>query len=77
MTKEKCANRGSERRGVWGAWKVISWKTDRRVTQNNTNMDLRAIGYKGGDGINLAEERDKWTVTELWVQQNAVKFLTS
>jgi hypothetical protein len=29
MRNDNCAHRGSERRGVWDAWRVISWKTDR------------------------------------------------
>jgi hypothetical protein len=45
-------------------------------------MDLGAAGHEGVDGINLAEDTDKWTihfysVTELRVPQKAVKFLTS
>jgi hypothetical protein len=45
-------------------------------------MDLTEIGWGGMDWINLAKNRDQWralvnTVMNLWVPQNAGKFLRS
>jgi hypothetical protein len=39
---------------------------------NNTEMDLREIGWGGMDWIDLAQDRDQWkslvnTVMNLWV----------
>jgi hypothetical protein len=44
-------------------------------------MDLREIGWDGGDWIDLAQDRDQWwalvnAVMNLWVPQNAGKLLS-
>jgi hypothetical protein len=44
-------------------------------------MDLREIGWDGGDWIDLAEDRDRWralvnAVMNLQVPYNAWKFLS-
>jgi hypothetical protein len=44
-------------------------------------MDLREIGWDGGDSIDLAQDRDRWralvkAVMNLRVPQNAGKFLS-
>jgi hypothetical protein len=44
-------------------------------------MDLREIGWDGGDWIDLAQDRDQWrtlvkAVMNLRVPQNAGKFLS-
>jgi hypothetical protein len=49
---------------------------------DDIKMDLRGIGLGGMDWIDLAQVRDQWrslvnTVTNLRVQQNAEKFLSS
>jgi hypothetical protein len=43
-------------------------------------MDLREIGWDDMDWIDLAQDKDQWralfnTVMNLWVPQNAWKFL--
>jgi hypothetical protein len=45
-------------------------------------MDLREIGWDGGDWIGLAQDRDEWrvlvnTVMNFRVPSNAGKFLSS
>ena len=32
----------------------------RRRWEDNIKMDLREVGYDGGDWINLAQDRDRW-----------------
>jgi hypothetical protein len=49
---------------------------------DNIKIDLREIGWDGIDLIDLAQDRDQWralvnTVVNLWVPQNAGKFLSS
>jgi hypothetical protein len=49
---------------------------------NNIKIDLREAGWDGVDWIDLAQDRDQWRalvnmVTNLWVPQNAGKFLSS
>jgi hypothetical protein len=48
---------------------------------DNIKMDLREIGWAGGDWINLAQDRDQWrafvkAVMNLRVPENAGKFLS-
>jgi hypothetical protein len=48
---------------------------------DNIDMDLKEIGWDGVDWIDMAEDRDQcWalvnTVLNLWVPQNAGKFLS-
>jgi hypothetical protein len=52
----------------------------RRRWVNNIKMDLRDIGWDGVDSIEMAHDRDQWralvnTILNLWVPQNAGKFL--
>ena len=66
------------RTGCVGRWKVEVYTS----TYSNTDRDLGAPGYEGGDGINLVEDTDSWavrlySVTELRDPQREVKFLTS
>jgi hypothetical protein len=49
---------------------------------DNIKIDLREIAWGGMDWIDLAQDRDKWralvnTGMNLWVTQNAGKFLSS
>jgi hypothetical protein len=46
--------------------------TPRRRWEDNIRMDLREIGWKGVDLIDMAQDRDQWwavvnTVMNLWV----------
>jgi hypothetical protein len=48
---------------------------------DNIKMDLREIGWDGGDWIDLAQDRDQWralvkAVMNLQVPLNAGKFLS-
>jgi hypothetical protein len=48
---------------------------------DNINMDLRDIGWDGGDWIDIVQDRDQWralvnTVSNLRVPYNAGKFLS-
>jgi hypothetical protein len=48
---------------------------------DNIKMDLREIEWDGMDWIYLAQDKDQWkalvdTVLNLWVPQNAGKFLS-
>jgi hypothetical protein len=52
----------------------------RRRWVDNIKMDLREIGWDGGDWIYMAQDRDQWralvnTVLNLRVPQNAGGFL--
>jgi hypothetical protein len=54
----------------------------RRRWVDKIKMDLREIGWDVMDWIDLAQDRDHWralvnTVMNLWVPQNAGKFLSS
>jgi hypothetical protein len=54
----------------------------RRRWVDNIKMDLIEIRWDGKDWIELARNRDRWralvnTVMNLWVPQNAGKFLSS
>jgi hypothetical protein len=49
---------------------------------NNIKMNLRETGWGGMDWIDLAQDRDQWTilvntVMNLWVPYNVGKFLSS
>jgi hypothetical protein len=53
----------------------------RRRWLDNIKMDLREIGWDGGDWIDLAKDRDQWralvnAVMNLRVPYNAGKFLS-
>jgi hypothetical protein len=53
----------------------------RRRWEDNIKMNLRVMGWKGGDWIHLAQNRGHWwdlvnTVMNLWVPHNAGNFLT-
>jgi hypothetical protein len=39
----------------------------RRIWEDNTKMDLREVGCRGADWVDLAEDRDTW-----WAVMNAV-----
>jgi hypothetical protein len=48
---------------------------------DNIKIDIRELGLDGVDWIDLAEDRDQWwalvnTIMNLWVPQNAGKFLS-
>jgi hypothetical protein len=54
----------------------------RRRSMGNIKMDLREIGWDGGDWIDLAQDMDQWralvnTVMNLRVPENGGKFLSS
>jgi hypothetical protein len=54
----------------------------RRRWMDNTKEDLREIGWRGMDWIDLAEDREQWralvnTVMNLRVPQNAGNFLNN
>jgi hypothetical protein len=63
-----------------GAYKALVGKPEerrplgkpRRRWEYNIKMDLREVGWRGADWIDLAQDRDKWravvyTVMNLWV----------
>jgi hypothetical protein len=54
----------------------------RRIWVDNIKMDLGETGWDGVDWIELAQDRDHWralvnTIMNLWVSQNAGKFLSN
>jgi hypothetical protein len=62
-----------------GGKRLLGRPRHRRV--DNIKMDLREIGWDGGDWIDLAQDRDQWralvnVVMNLQVPQNAGKFLS-
>jgi hypothetical protein len=62
-----------------GAYRVLVGKPEgrrplgrpRRKWENNIKMDLREVGWRGVDWIDLAQDRDRWraplnNVINLW-----------
>jgi hypothetical protein len=51
-----------------GAYRALVWKPEgrrplgrpRHRWESNIKMDLRKVGWKGVDWINLAQDRDRW-----------------
>ena len=54
----------------------------RHRCEDNIKMDLQEVGWRGMNGIALAQDRDRWwvlvnVIMNLWVPQNAGNFSTS
>jgi hypothetical protein len=61
QVKEDSMGRGEKR----NSYKILVGKPEgsklRRRWVDNIKMDLREIGWDGGDWIDLAQDRDQWT----------------